>query len=316
MILPYFTRGTGHWPNYIDWHMASCKANSTIDFYIFTDDHTISRWEDTTNIHITYMTFEECVEIFKSKLGDDIILDRPYKFTDYKPTYGIVFADWIKDADFWGFYDCDTLMGDLRDFYNDKLLSKYDKLMPLGQFQLFRNREDVNRYYCLDRSPDSHYYEWRWENVCHSTNHYGYDEGRGVPILLREHGIDQYWDMKCYANIHQPSYYKHVFDKNVACNKPFQVWKWSAEEGIYQIDMLTKKKYKKTFMHFTERTMKCDEYSGQTEIYINQKSEFKDSVRFRDSITGFEYIVLMTKKVFIWIKWQLTHIKGKKIWEM
>ena len=316
MILPYFTRETGKWPNYIDWHLASCEANPSVDFYIFTDSYYIDKWDKVKNIHITHMTFEQCVSLFKEKLGADIVLDRPYKLTDYKPTYGVVFSEWIKDADFWGFYDCDTLLGNLRNYYTDELLGKYDKLMVLGQFQLFRNRYDVNHYYCLDRSPQSHYYLYRWENVCHNSTHYGYDEGRGVPILLREHGIDQFWDMKSFANIHQPSYYKHVFDKNVACNRPFQVWHWSSSQGLHHIDMLTKKKTEKTFIHFTEREMNCEMYDGQKEIYVTQKSEFKTTIRFRDSLTGGEYIVLMMKKIFVWIGWHITHLKGKKEWEM
>lgn len=319
VILPYFLNGTGAWPEYIDWYFASCKANETIDFFIFTDDKSISRWELTKNIHIIYMTFEECCTLIKKKLGD-VKISKPYKLCDYKPAYGVIFEDWIRDYDFWGPCDCDLLFGNIREFFPDSLLEKYDKFLVLGQFQLFKNTDKVNHYYCLERPLDSKYKDKTWKLISQIEAYGGWDEWEGVPQLIRENGIPVFWNLKIFSNIYQPvKFGKHLYDKildkNVGANRPFQVWQW-IDGGIYHIDMITKKRTPKLYIHFTERKMKYIPYTSQDEIYITENAEFKDKITFRDSIAGWDFVRMFTKKVFIWIGWHITHITGKKPWEM
>lgn len=314
MILPYFTCETGAWPDYIDWHLASCKANETVDFYIFTDDHKIEKWESVKNIHIHYMSFEEFIDLIHTKLGD-VKIDRPYKICDYRPAFGVIFEDYIKDFDFWGHYDCDLMYGDIRKYFNEELLSKYDKLYIQGHSQLYKNTEEVNHYYELSRPEGSKYADFNWQKVSSSEKNFGYDEGTGAPMLIRENGKSIYWEMKTFANIHQPRYYKRLFDKDVKVNIPFQLWRW--EDGhLYHINALNNKKREVFYIHLTERKMKFIPYENQTSCYINQLSEITDVRKKGDSFTGFGYVVLMTKKIYVWIIWHLTHLTGKKPWEM
>jgi len=319
VILPYFINETGHWPNYIDWYFASCKANDTIDFHIFTDDHSIDRWGEEKNIFLHHMSFAEAVELVRDKL-DGARMPRPYKFCDYKQAYGVIFADWVKDYDYWASCDCDLLFGNIRHHFPDERLEKYDKMMVTGQFQISRNTDEVNHYYELKRPADSRYKELNWEVVKNSDKSFGYDEGHGVPMLVRENGKSILWDMKMYANIHQrvrgeEKLYNRLIDKNEAVNRPFQYWMWK-DGYIYHVNALTKKKTSKLFIHFTNRPMKCDEYINQNEVYITENSEFKDSISFKDTIAGWDFVRVMTKKTFVWIKWKLTHLKGKQSWEM
>lgn len=314
MILPYFLNGKGAWPEYIDWHLASCKANETIDYYIFTDDHSIDKWNAISNIHIVNMSFDECINLIHSKLGD-VKIDTPYKMCDYRPAYGVIFEDYIKGCDFWGFYDCDLIYGNMRHYFTDELLEQYDKFMILGHTQLYRNSEEANHFYCLKRPDDSKYKDYTWEQVSGTTKHFGYDEWSGAPQLIRENGKRIYWEREIFSNIYQPVMYKKVFDKNVGFNKPFQVWLW--EDGaLYHVDTFTKKKRERMYIHLTHRKMKFVPYNNQTRAYITQKSEIKESLSFGDGYTGFEFIKIYTKKIFIWIGWHLTHLKGKKSWEM
>lgn len=319
IILPYFINGKGEWPEYIDWYFASCKANDTIDFFVFTDDKSISRWETVKNIHIFYMTFQDCCNLIKRKLGD-VKISKPYKLCDYRPAYGVIFEDWIKEYDYWGWCDCDLLFGDIRKFFPDEVLTKYDKFMILGHLQLSKNNEEVNHYFCLKRPADSKYKDYTWEIVSQDEGHYGWDEWSGAPQLVRENGKSILWERETFSNIYQPikngkHLYDKILDKNVGANRPFQVWQWK-DGGIYHIDILTKKRTPKLYIHLTERKMKVIPYTSQNEIYITENSEFKDKISFRDTIAGWDFIRLFTKKVFIWVKWHLTHLKGKKSWEL
>lgn len=314
MILPYFLCGKGEWPSYIDWHMASCKANDTIDFYIFTDDTSISKWEEVPNIHIVYMTFDECVELIKTQLGD-VKISTPYKLCDYRPAYGIIFEQWIGNSDFWGFYDCDLIYGDMRHYFTDELLSQYDKLMILGHTQLYRNTEEVNNFFRLERPEDSKYRDYTWQKVSQDEKHYGFDEWTGAPQLIKENNKRIFWERENFSNIYQPANYKRVFDKNVGMNSLFQVWQWK-DGKMFHINRMNKKKTERMYIHLTQRKMKAEVYEGQTEAYITQKSEIKTFIGRGDSFTGVEFFALYLKKIFQWVKWHITHLKGKKNWEM
>lgn len=314
MILPYFLNGKGAWPEYIDWHFASCKANETIDYYIFTDDHSIDKWDEADNIHIIHMTFDECIQLIRSKF-ENAQIDRPYKLCDYRPAFRIIFEEYVSDCDFWGYYDCDLIYGNMRHYFTEELLDKYDKLMILGHTQLYRNTDEVNHYYCLKRPDDSKYKGFDWDMNISTAENTGYDEWSGVPQLIRENGKKIYWEREIFSNIFQPSIYKKVFDKNIGFNTLFQVWLW--EDGnIYHYDTLLKRKRERLYVHLTQRNMKFEPYTNQTKAYITQKSEIKGELSFGDSFSGYEFFLLYAKKIFIWIGWHLTHLTGKKSWEM
>ena len=320
VILPYFLNENGHWPDYIDWFFASCMANSTIDFFIFTDDESKLKYNEEKNIKVVIMTFEECAELVKEKL-DGAVLPYPYKLCDYKPAYGVIFEKWVKNYDYYGFCDCDLLFGNIREFFPDSKLEVYDKLMILGHFQLSKNTEEVKQYYKLEWPATSKYKDGTtWEKVKYSEKHFGWDEGLCVPQLVKENGKPIYRDMKCFSNIYQrvkagKHMYEKLIDKNDAANRPFQMWQWK-NGGIFHINTLTKKATPKLYIHFTERELKFEPYVGQKEIYITENSELKSKVTFKDSICVWDCFRVLTKKVFVWICWKMNHLGEKQPWEM
>jgi len=318
VILPYFINNNGHWPDYIDWFFASCKANPTVDFFIFTDDESKLKYNVEKNIKVIKMTFAECAALVNEKL-DGAVLTFPYKLCDYKPAYAVIFEDWVKDYDYYGFCDCDLMFGNIREFFPDSFLEKYDHFLLLGHFQLFKKE---NRYdYKLTWPINSKYKDGKtWAIVKESEKNFGWDEWDGVPQLIRENGISIYWERKIFSNIYQPKkngkhLYKKLIDKNDGANRPFQIWQWK-NGGIYHINMITKKETPKLYIHFTERRLKFNSYEGQREIYITENSELKNRVSFKDSICIWDWFRVITKKIFIWIKWKLTHLRGKQPWEM
>ena len=70
------------------------------------------------------------LNLFKNKFDFDISLERPYKLCDFKPTYGYVFYDLIKDYKFWGHCDTDIIWGRIDNFITSDAMDKYDKKLP------------------------------------------------------------------------------------------------------------------------------------------------------------------------------------------
>lgn len=74
--------------------------------------------------------------------------------TEYKPTHGVVFSDYLRGYSHWSYTDIDMLIGDLPLFIEAEELEAYDiftyhfgdvyRLYLRGQFAAHQNREDVN----------------------------------------------------------------------------------------------------------------------------------------------------------------------------
>ena len=170
----------------------SCAANPTVDWLLFTDQEPPSVPD---NVHVHRMSFAEIGELARRKLDfPELSLEKPYKLCDYKVMYGVIFDDWLKGYDFWGYCDLDMVFGDLRGFFSDEMLDRYDKLLSCGHLSLYRNTPEVNSRF---RLPGSKYSA---EEVMRSHWNYAFDEWRGIFRIYRHHNFPMYEEVP-YADI-------------------------------------------------------------------------------------------------------------------
>lgn len=141
-LVPYF--GTLPGKAFRLW-LQSCRANPTVDWVLITDDKT--EYDYPENFHVYYCTFAEIVKRINDNYDFEIFLDRGWKLCDYRPAYGELFAKELEGYDFWGHCDIDLMFGDIRKFYTDELLEKYDKIGHFGHSTLYRNTPEVNARY-------------------------------------------------------------------------------------------------------------------------------------------------------------------------
>lgn len=141
-IVLYF----GKMPSYIEVFLKSCSYNSDYDWLIITDDRRPYKFPN--NVFVRYLTFEEIRKKFQSKFDFKISLEDPYKLCDYKPAYGYIFEEFIKDKyKFWGHCDIDIICGNLNKFMTDAILEKYDRIFELGHMILYKNTYENNRIF-------------------------------------------------------------------------------------------------------------------------------------------------------------------------
>lgn len=142
-VVPFF----GKFPKGFQFWLMSCGCNPSIDWLIFTDDH--AEYDYPPNVKVTYWSFDKMRERVQQIYDFPISLDRPYKLCDFKPAYGEIFAAELQGYDFWGDCDIDLVWGDIRKFYTDEILSKYEKIGFNGHSMLFKNTPEV----CLAIEP-------------------------------------------------------------------------------------------------------------------------------------------------------------------
>lgn len=161
----------GKYPWYFPYYLHSCGYNETVDFYIITDNTEVIP-NKPNNVKIIHKTLEDIITDASEKLGFTVNIDHPYKLCDFKPAYGFLFPEIIKDYDFWGQSDLDIIYGNVRDFIDEEMLQKFDFISlrhdyTTGCFALYKNTPLMNNFFM--RSKD-------YKKVFSDPKHHCFDE--------------------------------------------------------------------------------------------------------------------------------------------
>ena len=140
-IIPYF----GKFNNYFPLFLKSCEKNNLFNWIIFTDNET--KYDYPKNVKVVKMTLNKMKEIAEKKLGFQVCMETPYKLCDYKPSYGFLFEEYIKEYDYWGHCDCDLIFGNLNKLLMPLLNQEYDKLFAAGHLSIYKNNYNNNRIF-------------------------------------------------------------------------------------------------------------------------------------------------------------------------
>ena len=108
--------------------------------------------------------------------------------------YGIIFADYLKDYDFWGFCDIDLILGDLSEFITNERLEKYDRIGIRGHLTLIRNIPEINSlsFYLGSTGWMHHYANFTFY---HESN-CGFDESVDTIRYFELTGHPVCWDLE------------------------------------------------------------------------------------------------------------------------
>lgn len=156
IIVPYF----GSFPNYFDlWLKTAEFQKGLVDFLLFTDCQ-VEQEIIPSNVRVIDMDYNEVEKRVNSLLPFKVKMYSPYKITDYKPLYGKIFSDYLKEYDFWGFCDVDLIWGNLAHFITHDVLKNYDRIYSRGHLELFRNLpkitnaviDDYSKYHTLENT--------------------------------------------------------------------------------------------------------------------------------------------------------------------
>ena len=144
-ICPFF----GKLPeNQISIWLKTCEKNPKIEWIILTDDK--QKYSYPKNVKVIYTTLNELKKTIQKKFDFKISLESAYKLCDFKPTYGYIFQDLIKEYDYWGHCDLsDSIFGDIEKNLSNILEQNYDKIGFLGHLTLYKNNEEVNKRFFL-----------------------------------------------------------------------------------------------------------------------------------------------------------------------
>jgi hypothetical protein len=175
----------GEFPWYFNLFLKSCETNPTIDFLLFSD----SKWngELPKNVKIILFSLNEFNNLASEKLDFQINIKYAYKLCDFKPAYGLIFSEYLKNYDFWGIIDIDLILGRIREFMTEELLNKFEIISvrdyyPTGSFLLFQNNKKIN--YLFTKSKDYQKVFTNDKHFCFDECNFAFDElEKGVDIF-------------------------------------------------------------------------------------------------------------------------------------
>ena len=136
-LLPFF----GKLPSNFELWLKSCEYNSTIDFIVITDDK--SSYNYPSNVIVYYCSYSEIKERIQSHYDFEVMIDRPWRLSLFKPAYGEIFETELEGYDFWGYCDVDLMWGDIRHFVTDDILEQYERVGTKGHASLYKNEKEV-----------------------------------------------------------------------------------------------------------------------------------------------------------------------------
>lgn len=199
LIVPYF----GKFNNYFPLWLKSCEYNKDYDWLIYTDDYT--EYYYPSNVHVKYITFDSLKKRINQLFEFSISLNSPYKLCDYRPAYGEIFEEDLKNYDFWGYCDVDLIWGNLSEFYSDEILEKYDKISDAGHFTLYKNNEKMRIAYRTLEFADC----LNYKEVYTCPDNFAFDEwggNKGINRILLNGGYNIYYKPIFFSDIQINSY--------------------------------------------------------------------------------------------------------------
>lgn len=288
LILPYFGRFNNYFPLYLE----SCRFNPTIDWMIFTDDK--RDFDYPNNVQVNYFSFETFKDLIQHNYDFRISLKNPYRLCNFKPAFGDIFRDYIKDFDFWGYCDNDIIWGNIRNFLSDEILDNYNRIFEFGHLSLIRNLPKYNEYYKFNDAYKLAFAE--------DYNLLFFDELGFTDIWRRK-------DEKIYRHTSiadfNPRQYNFKLNKGCTINDNFNtrhIYSWDkgrlvrhylTEKGVETEDVM--------YIHFLKRNMCINENFNYKDSYYIIPNEFINSKHVNLSM---DYISKNSKNKFYYDYWR------------
>ena len=266
IILVYF----GTRPNYFNLYINSCKLNQSFDFHIYGDSFDDKR-ED--NIFYHYLTFSAFKEKIKTTLGFAPSLNSVYKICDFKPMYGDLFQNDLKQYLFWGFSDCDLIYGKIDNILDESIFKKYDKVLTRGHLSFFKNNQSMNKLYTKKSTTD---FQVDYNVVYRDSKNYSFDEWNGIKILLDEYKIP-YFDSFVFDDIRvKYPYFIPTSDNAIKKHRYRIYYEWDNGRLYRRLSGKQNIKQEIIYIHLQKRKMHL--FNSNLDHYYIIPNRFCDSV--------------------------------------
>lgn len=193
VVIPYFGPLPVYWPL----TMHTMGRNAQFDWHLFTDQ---DLGTTPSNVVVHHTTLSQVRDRIGEAVGYPVALSNAYKLCDFKPAYGLVFADELQPYEYWAYGDVDVVWGDVWSHVRAAVESGVDRILRLGHLSLVRNTPELARLFQRELAGIRPARE-----VFTTDTHISYDEFGGWNALTQAAGLTSFTE-PVYFDIYVPSY--------------------------------------------------------------------------------------------------------------
>jgi hypothetical protein len=188
LVIPYY----GRRPVYLPVWLLCAGHNPSLDFLLVTD----LPWPKPLpkNVKHIHMPFEELRARTQALFDFEVSLESAYKLCDFKPAFGLIFADLLTGYDFWGHCDLDLVFGCVESFLGDALLRHYERVQYKGHFALYKNCPKMNTLFMREGAL------FGYKTVFSKPEHDAFDEETGMTQIALRQNVPL-WAARCMAEV-------------------------------------------------------------------------------------------------------------------
>lgn len=202
----------GKIPEYFQYHIETIGNFSCADFYFFTDDREYDfSYINHDNFVVNYIDQKEFLDLFNKTSEIKIEkIKEPKKIIDFKLSYFEMFSQYIKNYEYVGIYDIDTMFGDINQTIIE-LTQDYD-FISVGD-ETYHNRLSgpliimKNKVELLDLIKTDRYYE-----TLTLDEIYGYGEKELSKYVMENHKTKIIYSTNIDTNNGGKNLYESVWD--------------------------------------------------------------------------------------------------------
>lgn len=153
--------------NYLRLFVESARYAQNVDFLIIGDNEL--PFELPPNVNFVYLSWDSLIDLLFQKVFDGRETGRVrraqgYKVNDFKPLFAYLFPEYVEGYDWWGHVDNDMIVGNIRKWLTDEVLShsdiitdmpgsKHGEFFTHGPFTMYRNNRINNELFKLSGWP-------------------------------------------------------------------------------------------------------------------------------------------------------------------
>lgn len=316
LIIPYF----GKFPPYFDLFLESCSYNKEIEFLIYSDQ----KYELATpsNVQFSYWEFAKFKDLVSYKLK---LTERarkafsPYKLCDYKPAYGKIFEDYLRDFDYWGFCDVDLIFGRIFDILKIKDFLQNERILTQGHLTFYKNTQRINSMFLHELKGTI-----KFRQAIEFKEPAFFDE-IFMPAICRDNKVKQYGE-NVFADI-LPQYATLTIAPSCAVNNEVkQRFYWRCGH-LFQTFNKDGQAFEREliYIHFQKRPMQvhyvASDLTGNQKIYFTPQGIYPSRIYTDDAerenrqqtmqYQKKRWRALTIKKV--WVKYMIVKLKIRKL---
>ena len=254
----------GTLPNFFSVWLESVRNNPTVDFCFLSDN--IDKTGLPENVKVMDISWKDFKRRVKEKFHFEISIKNYERISQFRPAFAYIFPEIIEGYDFWGYVECDLILGDIRKFITDDLLNQYDKFFKFGHLQLFRNCSVMNTLFMQKTNAALNY------KYAYSKDILFFEEIFGMTNIANAKGIKAYIE-NIFSDLNM---FELMFTR-----EPFTYEELQPQEQLFEydhgklyshfIDNGEIKKKEILYVHFQKRAMEIDTEDFNKYIIVPNK---------------------------------------------